>query len=126
MPDPKTPHRAARLLLAAALVFPLPAVAGPEGRWMTGDELFAQAVQLFRAGRFPEAYGRFVALADAGHAKAALQALWMCENGPTIFGSHWDCAPHQVAAWTDVAHVPTRGLARAGGTSSEAGHGKRR
>ncbi len=63
------------------------------------DRLHARAEHAFQQGRFPEAYGRFVALADAGHAPAARRALWMCEHGLAHFGRDWDCAPHQVADW---------------------------
>ena len=64
-----------------------------------------RAVELFRQGRFPEAYGRFIELANAGHPASARHALWMCEQGPTLFGSDWDCAPHEVEDWTRAAGV---------------------
>jgi len=67
------------------------------------DQLHALAVHSLRQGRFPEAYGRFVALADAGHAASARQALWMCEHGPARFGRDWDCAPEQVQDWAAAA-----------------------
>lgn len=67
------------------------------------DRLHNLAVQSFRQGRLAEAYGRFVALADAGHAASARQALWMCEHGSSLFGREWDCAPHQVADWAAAA-----------------------
>jgi hypothetical protein len=64
-----------------------------------------QAVQSFREGRFPEAYGRFVALANAGHPASARHALWMCEFGLELFGRDWDCAPEEVQAWARTAGV---------------------
>jgi len=67
----------------------------------------ARAVQSFRQGRFAEAYGRFVDLANAGHAPSARTALWMCEQGPTLFGSQWDCAPHEVDDWQRLQAAPT-------------------
>jgi len=74
------------------------------------DQLHARAVQAFQSGRFPEAYGRFVALADAGHAASASQALWMCEHGLAKFGRDWDCAPHQVADWAVAAGISVPSL----------------
>jgi hypothetical protein len=72
------------------------------------DALHARAVESFRVGRYAEAYGRLVALANAGHGAAARQALWMCLNGPSLFGRDWDCSPQQVEAWaaTPDAHAP--------------------
>jgi hypothetical protein len=72
------------------------------------DRLHAQAVESFRTGRYPEAYGRFVALADAGHGAAARQALWMCLHGPALFGRDFDCSPQQAEAWaaTPDARAP--------------------
>lgn len=66
----------------------------------------AQAVDSFRRARFSEAYGRFIQLADAGHAPAARLALWMCEQGPELFGKDWDCTPDEVADWASLARVP--------------------
>lgn len=94
---------AAALLCVVALVGPLCAHAAPQGGPVAGEVPYAQAVEAFRAGRFPEAYGRFVALAEAGHANASRHALWMCEHGPSLFGRHWDCGPEQVERWTVAA-----------------------
>jgi hypothetical protein len=69
------------------------------------DRLHARAVESFRQGRFPEAYGRFIDLANAGHAQSARYALWMCENGMLLFGKDWDCAPHEVEDWARTAGV---------------------
>jgi hypothetical protein len=63
------------------------------------ERLHARAVESFRQGRFPQAYGRFINLANAGHPASARYALWMCEQGPTLFGKDWDCAPHEVEDW---------------------------
>jgi hypothetical protein len=67
------------------------------------ERLHAQAVTSFRQARFPEAYGRFLSLADAGHVPAAELALWMHQHGPTVFGSHWDASPEQLTAWSTLA-----------------------
>ncbi len=68
--------------------------------------LHAKAVESFRLGRFPEAYGRFIELADAGHPASARYALWMCEHGLELFGKDWDCAPQDVEDWAQLAGVP--------------------
>lgn len=66
---------------------------------------FAEAVGLFRAQRFPQAYGRFVALADRGHAPSAQMALMMVSNGPTVFGSDWDANTDQLQRWQRLTLV---------------------
>ncbi len=63
------------------------------------EVLHANAVASFQHGRFPEAYGRFIALADAGHAPAAEVALFMFHNGPALFGRDWDTTQEQLTAW---------------------------
>jgi hypothetical protein len=70
------------------------------------QRVHAQAVESFRLGRFPEAYGRFVQLANAGHPPAASMALWMCGQGPELFGKDWDCTPDEIADWAALAQVP--------------------
>jgi hypothetical protein len=62
-----------------------------------------RALESFRQGRFPEACGRFVDLANAGHPASARYALWMCEQGPSLFGKDWDCAPHEIEDWAIAA-----------------------
>ena len=97
-----------RLLLAQAIAWaallPLaaPAAAAPAAvskppRWMAAR--YAEALTSFRQARFPEAYGRFVAIAEWGYVPAARHALWMCENGQELFGSPFDCAPHEIQTW---------------------------
>jgi hypothetical protein len=67
------------------------------------ERLHAQAVESFRIGRFPEAYGRFVSLAEAGHPASARYALWMCVHGMELFGKDWDCSQSQVDDWARTA-----------------------
>jgi hypothetical protein len=86
------------LLLCAAM----PALAAPTAMI---DRLHARAVESFRQGRFPEAYGRFIDLANLGHPASARYALWMCEQGPPLFGKDWDCTPHEVEDWALAAGV---------------------
>lgn len=61
---------------------------------------YEAALLSFRQGRVSEAYGRFAALASAGHPAAARHALWMCENGSALFGRPWDCDPDDILAWS--------------------------
>jgi hypothetical protein len=70
------------------------------------ERLHADAVASFRQARFPEAYGRFISLADAGHAPSAELALWMYLHGPTVFGRDWDSTQDQLTAWAQLAHQP--------------------
>lgn len=99
-----------RLLLAAALALgavgapAAPAVPAPRPALV--DRLHAEGVAWFRAARFPAAYGRFVALAEEGHQASARYALWMCVQGPELFGSDWDCSAEQVQDWAYFAGVP--------------------
>jgi hypothetical protein len=69
------------------------------------ERMHHRALESFRQGRFPEAYGRFIDLANAGHPASARYALWMCEQGPSLFGKDWDCAPHEVEDWARLAGV---------------------
>jgi hypothetical protein len=88
------------LIIAALFAAPPLASAQP-----ATDRLHARAVESFRQGRFPEAYGRFIDMANAGHAQSARYALWMCENGMLLFGKDWDCGPHEIEDWARTAGV---------------------
>ena len=70
------------------------------------ERLHANAVASFRQARFPEAYGRLIALADAGHAPSAELALWMYQHGPSVFGRDWDSTQDQLTAWAQLARQP--------------------
>jgi hypothetical protein len=61
---------------------------------------FADAAESLRAGRFADAYGRFVTLADDGDADAGRIALVMHRYGPEVFGSTWDASTEQLTRWT--------------------------
>ncbi len=78
----------------AACVHPLGTSAG-------ALELAAQ--QAFRAQRYPAAYGRYVRLADAGHAPSAEMALFMLLNGPSLFASEWSASDSQQRCWNALA-----------------------
>jgi hypothetical protein len=89
---------AAAALMVLAVLTPGAAASSPHA-----ERMHARAVDLFRQGRFPQAYGRFVELANLQHPASARYALWMCEHGPALFGSQWDCAPHEVEDWARSA-----------------------
>ena len=72
----------------------------------SGDRLHAEAVASFQQARFSEAYGRFISLANAGHAPAAELALWMYLNGPALFGKDWDTSQDQLTTWARLAKQP--------------------
>lgn len=62
--------------------------------------VYAQAQQDFRSGRRAAAFGRFAALADAGHVPSAQIALVMQRHGAELFGAAWDATPAQQRRWT--------------------------
>jgi hypothetical protein len=86
------------LSFALSLVLGAPSLAAAPPTY--AERMYARALDSFRQGRFPEAYGRFIDLANTGHPAAARYALWMCEQGPALFGKDWDCAPHEVEDWS--------------------------
>ena len=100
--------------LAAGLGFCPVAAAAPAGvvnRAPTAHQISVQhahmqALDSFRRARFSEAYGRFIRLAEAGHPASARYALWMCQNGPALFGVLWDCSPDDVEDWTLAVRQP--------------------
>ena len=97
----------ARRLCAVALVLACqPPGASAQPAPGTAARLHANAVASFRQGRFSEAYGRFITLADAGHAPSAELALWMYQHGPTLFDKDWDCSQMQLTAWAQLAGQP--------------------
>ena len=61
--------------------------------------VYAQAQQDFRSGRRAAAFGRFAALADAGHVPSAQIALLMQRQGIELFGAAWDATPAQQRRW---------------------------
>lgn len=69
---------------------------------LTGSEenrLFAEAVDLYRAGRWSAAFSSFAALADRGHVRSARIALAMFRDGPNLYGLQWEAAAPQQEAW---------------------------
>ena len=66
---------------------------------------FADAAESLRNGRYADAYGRFVRLADEGDIDAARMALVMHALGPRAFGSTWDASVEQLVEWTRWSEV---------------------
>ncbi len=99
-------HRTTRLVLIAALVGACFAPAAQAQSGLTHAQLYARAVASFQQGRFPDAYGRFIALANAGHAPAAELALFMSQNDTVLFGKDWDVTQEQLTAWSALAGRP--------------------
>jgi hypothetical protein len=82
----------AALLLAAAPAFAT-----------TGDQEFGDAVASYRAVRYSDAYGRMMALANAGDPDAARIVLFMHQYGPTLYGSYWDLNPEEARQFAATA-----------------------
>ena len=101
------PNNASRWVVAALLSLGLhtPDAMAQQGS-VVAERLHANAVDSFRQGRFSEAYGRMMSLADAGYPPSAQVALWMYANGPTLFGKDWDSNQEQLTAWAQVAGQP--------------------
>ncbi len=95
--------RAAQIgLLAAACLAP----AAQAQTVPLRDQLHANALASFQQGRFSEAYGRIVALANAGHAPAAELALFMAQNATQVFGKDWDVTQEELSTWAALAGRP--------------------
>jgi hypothetical protein len=69
------------------------------------QEQFAEAVHLYRSGRWSAAYGRFVELADRDHKYAAVISLQMLTHGPNFYRTEWSATAQQVAHWERVAQT---------------------
>lgn len=89
----------------AAFAQSAPGVLAQPGSSMA-ERLHANAVASFRQARFSEAYGRLMALADAGHAPSAGLALWMYLHDRALFGKDWDSSQEQLSAWAQLAGQP--------------------
>ncbi|MCU0920584.1 MAG: hypothetical protein MUF16_09650 [Burkholderiaceae bacterium] len=100
-------HTAFKFLPVALLVLGCHAPAAfAQSTSTLSERLHANAVASFRQARFPEAYARFMALADAGHAPSAEMALWMYKNGPAVLRRDWDSTQEQLTAWAQLARQP--------------------
>jgi len=100
-------RRRCRAVLPAcigAVIFTIgSAAASPAPSYL--ERMHQRAVETFRQGRFPQAYGQFIELANQGHAASARYALWMCEYGLPLLGKDFDCAPNEIEDWAQVAGI---------------------
>jgi len=104
---PRSWHRLAALaILLVPASWPWAAPPPSHAEASYAERMHARALASFRQGRFPEAYGRFIDLANAGHVASARYALWMCEQGSALFGKDWDCTPHEADAWARAIGAP--------------------
>jgi hypothetical protein len=74
------------------------------------ETAFTAAMTKYKQGQWPNAYGRFVALADHGHPEAARIALIMLRHGVKMYGSDWGASPTQIEQWTKLAFQPMEPL----------------
>ena len=88
--------------LASLFAMCLLTAAAPAKAAASDDWAFNKAVEQYQRGQWPDAYGRFIALANNGDRDAARIALFMYRYGPRLFGSHWDASPDDVEAWEQV------------------------
>lgn len=91
----------AALCLSACLPISALAVTSPPPA--TQAARFDTALEAYRAGRFPTAYGELLRLAGEGHAEAARIVLLMHRFGVRLFGSDWDATPDQIQRWLALA-----------------------
>jgi hypothetical protein len=69
----------------------------------SSDVAFSDAMEQYEQGRWSAAYGRFVALADQGHAEAARIALLMLRHGAKMYGHDWSASQPQINEWMKLA-----------------------
>lgn len=79
------------------------------------DDGFVAAMQIYRDGHYPNAYGRLAVLAEGGHAEAARIALPMVRNGPQLYGSDWPASTHQIERRSELASIRQPYFAPTGG-----------
>ncbi|MFT3717497.1 hypothetical protein [Pseudorhodoferax sp.] len=87
----------------AAFAYDVPPSGLPPMSTARQQVLHDHAVQAFRAQRYAAAYGRFVRLADTGHAPSAQLALAMFQHGEELFGNAWTATPEQQRRWQQLA-----------------------
>jgi hypothetical protein len=82
-----------------ALLFPALGMAADANT----NNAYDEAVVQYQNGRWADAYGRFIALANEGDADAARTALFMLRYGPQLYNAYWDAMPSEVARWERLA-----------------------
>lgn len=95
-----TKARRILLITSACLAMLVPALGTAAEAEADGYE---QAVVQYHNGRWADAYGRFIALANEGDADAARTALFMYRYGPQLYNAHWDAMPSEVQRWERLA-----------------------
>lgn len=90
------------LLITTACVAMLAPTLGRAAEPDSYDEAVAQ----YQQGHWANAYGQFMALANAGDADAARTALFMLRYGPQLYKAHWDAMPSEVQRWERLALSP--------------------
>ena len=86
-------------LLASLFAVHLLTATAPATASAKDDWAFNEAVEQYQRGRWADAYGRFIALANDGDRDAARIALFTLRYGPRLYGSHWDASPNDVEEW---------------------------
>lgn len=92
------PHVLAAFLLCADAT-----AATPPMDVTSSDLALGDAMEQYKQGRWSAAYGRFVALADQGHAEAARIALLMLRHGAKMYGHDWSASQPQINEWMKLA-----------------------
>jgi hypothetical protein len=114
-------HQKCLAVLLAAAITSVTAGAAPSKRTVADQPLQtltpaqakvqAEALIAFREQRYSAAFGRFAALADAGHVPSAEIALVMLRYSTTMFGSDWSASTPQQASWHALVINNTRSRA---------------
>jgi hypothetical protein len=81
--------------------------ADPVRRAQADSADFAEALRLYQAQRWSAAYGRFVTLADRGHADSARIAMLMLLYGRELYQTEWSAAPSQIEQWERAVDAPS-------------------
>lgn len=85
----------------AALLVTL--VCGAFPAWAASDPSFDLAVRSYRAGRYSDAYGKLIPLANNGNEQAARIVLFMYAHGPLLYGTAWDASSEDIELWSRLA-----------------------
>ncbi|MFY7870902.1 MAG: hypothetical protein ACOVQL_00810 [Limnohabitans sp.] len=92
-----------RLLAVSVISLHLSASASTTASPPSFEARFEAAIEAYRAGHYPTAYGQMIKLAGEGHGEAARIALLMHRYGARLYGSQWDATPDQIQRWVALA-----------------------
>jgi hypothetical protein len=90
-----------RAVCTAALLLTLACGAAPA--WAGPDSEFDLAIKSYRAGRWSDAYGKLIPLANNGNAQAARIVLFMYAHGPLLYGTAWDASVEDIELWSRLS-----------------------